>query len=511
MKKEAPALPDDLGHLLTVLRTALGFNQQELGEAADVHTSSLSSYEGGITMPQVPTLCRLLEALGVTFAALDLTRSYLADLKAMVRATAAAQEPPGCDAGPAGVDALMDELRNDAQRLLAAFSAKLTQVLGRRGEPAEPAPPVASPGANEDQAEEQWALLKRESASGQRKLLLDDSRFWNRALCERLCRESSKQAARHPNRAFHLADLAVLLAETVASQEGCGKDLRAYATAYQANAMRAQGTLPAADDVFEEASRLWSEAVQEGDVPAGYEARILDLKSSLRRDQRQLAEASALIDQALALEPAVAERGRLLIKKAKIVEESGDFATAIGLLQAAEPFVDAKADPRQVLCLRHNLADYLSKLGRFEEAEALLPSVRTLSRKLNNGLDLVRLRWVEGRVEAGLGRTAKGIELLMQVRGEFATREIAYDTALVTLELAALLAGEGRTADVKALARHLVPIFKSQEVHREALAALALFRQAAERERVTVELARNMLDYLNRARNDPGLRFEAAL
>ena len=37
---------------------------------------------------------------------------------------------------------------------------------------------------------------------------------------------------------------------------------------------------------------------------------------------------------------------------------------------------------------------------------------------------------------------------------------------------------------------------------------LSLFRQAAETERVTVELARGLLDYLNKARNDPSLRFE---
>jgi len=35
-----------------------------------------------------------------------------------------------------------------------------------------------------------------------------------------------------------------------------------------------------------------------------------------------------------------------------------------------------------------------------------------------------------------------------------------------------------------------------------------LFRQAAEREAVTVELAEQVYAYLLRARRDPGLRFE---
>jgi hypothetical protein len=55
----------------------------------------------------------------------------------------------------------------------------------------------------------------------------------------------------------------------------------------------------------------------------------------------------------------------------------------------------------------------------------------------------------------------------------------------------------------------MTPICQAHAIYREALAALALFRQAAERERVTEELAREVLSYLGRARYDPGLRFES--
>ena len=76
MKKEAPALPgSSLAHNLTVLRTARDFTQQELARAARVHPSSLSEYEGGLRVPKLPTLLRLVEAMGVTLSALDLTRS----------------------------------------------------------------------------------------------------------------------------------------------------------------------------------------------------------------------------------------------------------------------------------------------------------------------------------------------------------------------------------------------------------------------------------------------------
>lgn len=511
MKKEAAVVPvSSLAHTLTVLRTACGFTQQELARAARVHPSSLSEYEGGLRVPKLPTLLRLVEALGVTLSALDLTRSFLEDLEATRRPAAEGLAPgsPEGDGGPGEVGALVTEFRRDSERLLATFCSRMAQAVEDRGRTVESPPLVGGTSSEGDQAEELWAMLKRLPSVRQRKLLQEDPRFWNRSLCERLCEESEKQATRQPNRALLLAEHALSLADRIAGEKAQATVLRAYAAAHLANAIRAQGTLPAADQAFDHASRLWSEAVREGEAPANYEARILDLQSSLRRDQRRLCEAGELIDQALARSPGQSDRGRLLIKKSKILEETGELNAAIALLREAEPLVDPKDDPRLVLCLRHNLMWLLATEGKAEEARALFPGVQTLARKLNNGLDLVRLRWAEARIEVAFGRTAKGIEILSQVRGEFVTRGIAYDTALVTLELAVLLAGEGRAAEVKTLARNLVPLFEAQAVHREALAALTLFRQAAERERVTVELARSMLDYLSRARNDPGLRFE---
>jgi hypothetical protein len=47
---------------------------------------------------------------------------------------------------------------------------------------------------------------------------------------------------------------------------------------------------------------------------------------------------------------------------------------------------------------------------------------------------------VSTRLEANLGRREKRVRLLSEVREQLVEREIDYDTGLVTLELAALLA-----------------------------------------------------------------------
>jgi transcriptional regulator with XRE-family HTH domain/tetratricopeptide (TPR) repeat protein len=389
----------------------------------------------------------------------------------------------------------------DLLRELESIVASAHQRLHR------PALPGSTPTPEDRQrAGELWRLLADLTEDQQLAVVRVAREFHSWALLERACQESEAQAPRDAKRAAALARLAQEIAERVEGPEGWCKHLRAYAAAFRANALRVGGNLPAADALFAEAHRLWSEAARAGEAPLGYEARILDLESSLRREQRRLKDAAELIDRALALDHC--RRGTLLIKKSKLLEEEGDLIRSLALLQEAEPLVDTVAEPRLALILRHNRADYLSKLGRFEEAEALLPEVRTFSRQLNNELDLIRLRWLEARVAAGLGRTVRAIALFKRVRREFTSRGIDYDTALVTLELAILLAKQGRTDEVKELAHQLVPLFEAQKVHREALAALTLFREAAERERVTAELARQLLDFLQRARHDPSLHFE---
>ena len=79
----------------------------------------------------------------------------------------------------------------------------------------------------------------------------------------------------------------------------------------------------------------------------------------------------------------------------------------------------------------------------------------------------------------------------------------------MTLELAVVHLQQKRTREVKALARQMAPIFKAQGVHQGALAALKLFCEAVETEAVTVEMARQFVEYLYRAQHQPELRFEA--
>jgi tetratricopeptide (TPR) repeat protein len=170
-----------------------------------------------------------------------------------------------------------------------------------------------------------------------------------------------------------------------------------------------------------------------------------------------------------------------------------------------------RQDGRLQWLLKQNSAWNLTHLGRYAEAAALLPEIRALTARLANKLDALRFRWLEGRVEAGLGRLAEAADAFSQVRVAFAEQGDAYDAALASLELAVVHLQQRRTREVKALARELAQIFKAQGVHRGALAALKIFCKAVETEAVTVELACQVVDYLYRAQHQPEVKFEAPL
>jgi len=212
-----------------------------------------------------------------------------------------------------------------------------------------------------------------------------------------------------------------------------------------------------------------------------------------------LTEALDLLDRARGLDRGGARTGRILVKKAKTLEELNDAEGALASLEEAAPWVDAAGDPQLLFAHRFNLLVNLCELGRHAEAEPRLPEVQALTAGLGNDLDGVRLRWLEARIAAGSGRLDDAVRAFFEVRDRFAAQKIAYDTALVTLELAALLAEQGRTAEVKTLATQTERIFKAQRVERERLGALRLFCGAARKEHLTAALARQLLADLRTA------------
>lgn len=320
----------------------------------------------------------------------------------------------------------------------------------------------------------------------------EDLHVW--ALCQLLLKKSQEAVFNDPARAVELANLALRVVRHLgeAYDPNWVTDLRARCFAYLGNARRVLGELRSAEDAFRKAEALLA---QSGTGNIEVRAEILGLESSLRRAQRRFPEALQAIDQALSLYRELSEphgTAKTILKKAQLLSEAGELDQAMELLQTSTIEIDPAFEPRLFAYARYNLLSGFTLAERFGEAQALLPEVRRLFEQTAQPLDLIRLNWAEGLVDLGLGRLGPAEAAFREVRGEFLAREMGYDAALVSLDLARLFAQEGCVDDLKRLASELMPIFESRDVHREAIVTLLLFQRACEEERVTVDLVRKV-------------------
>ncbi len=352
-------------------------------------------------------------------------------------------------------------------------------------------------------------ILKAAGSKERRDLITVFPPFRTWAVAVKLSEASVRAAAHKVEDAVELADLALFTAEKVQGDEICRCRLQGWCWAHVGNSRRAATDFDAADEAFARALSLWEKgtACHSELLP---EWRMLDLEASLRRAQHRFPEALKLLGRALAgCRGNELTSGRILLSKSNVFEQSGDLEGALAALQEATAFVEACGDPEQIFALRFNTADVLSLLDRHDEAARLLPEVRELALEQGHEMNLRRLVWLESRVAAGLGRAPEAMMGLEQVRLAFTDLGLPYEAALSSLELAVLWLEAGRPAEVRKLAATMAWIFKAKGIQEEALAALKLFRDAAEQEAVTVELTRHVLAEVRKSeRSAPSLQKE---
>jgi tetratricopeptide (TPR) repeat protein len=355
-------------------------------------------------------------------------------------------------------------------------------------------------------------LLEHEGT--QRELFLRNSRrFHTWGLFELLVERSLAVCVRDPAHGEELGRLALRLSELLDAERYSLErieDLRARAWGHVGNCRRLRSDLRGAEEAFKEA---WSHfAESSGDLFE--KAILLDLNASLHRARRRFDDAFRGLHRAISIFLELGEghrAGRALVNLATVHNHSGHPEQGIPLLHRALELIDPEQEPRLLLAARHNLADYLAGSGRFLEARRAYREAVSLYREFPDAWTQNRRRWVEGKIELGLGQPGKAEPLFLAARDGFLAEGVPYDTALVSLELAALYAGQGRTGELKRLAAEMMPIFASRQIHREALAALAFFQQAVAAEQAGVETVRRIAEYLREARHAPELRFPEGL
>ena len=335
---------------------------------------------------------------------------------------------------------------------------------------------------------------------------VDAAHAW--AVAERLAELSTKAAARSWQEALAIARLACRVARKAPGGRLWQARLFGFCLAFVANAWRVAGRLKKADRIFRRAEALWHQG-EDGDpdriLPPW---RLFDLEASLRRAARDFPAALALLDRAKEAAPR-AFWGRILIKRACTLDTMFEPEQVLQVVREAVPLLDETGDSGLRTYARLLECGNLCRLSRYTEAEALLQTSRKEVIARGNELELVRLRWLNGRIEAGKGMHREALESFRMVRRLYDREKMAYDFALASLEEAELRLALGQHDQVQQMVlRDMLWVFEAEGIHVEALAALRLFREATITGSATAELARRIREYLERAEENPTLRFE---
>lgn len=354
-----------------------------------------------------------------------------------------------------------------------------------------------------------WEELRGRDSASRRDLILNDRAYRTWGLFEFLVDLSRDVLPQEPREAESLARLALLVAEHLDAGfygESAIETAQVKAWTHLANALRVLADFREAEQAFERAeSHLawsWLDPVDE--------ALILELKGAMRRAQGRYGEALELLDDAIALYREVNEshrHGRALIVKGLTLQYQGDPEAAADCFRTSLFLLDGPREPRLLLMSQCNLISCLNLSGRAAEAALLLPEAKALIEQAGKRSDVLRLAWIEGRVQTSLEQWSAAEETFQWIREAFAEDGLVFDAALVSLYLAGVYIRQGKTAEVKRLAEEMLPVFRSRDIHREALAALIVFHKAAEMEQLTLDLVEAVSGFLEKARDNPDLRF----
>ena len=326
--------------------------------------------------------------------------------------------------------------------------------------------------------------------------------------CEALLEHSRSLRYRDLEGMILSASMAVALVQRITARQGESPelaDLEARAWAELGNAHRVTD-----DDVAAEAD-LAHALVRSGQGTGDplLLARLMDLTASLFIDQRRFSEARLLLDYVYAIyshQGDMHSMARTFISKGVAATLALDSDQAIGFLAEGFRQIDPARDPKLVLVAIHDLLWSLVNSGRADDANELMAEARPLYEVHGEDLHRWPRLWLEGRIASQRGEDEKAEQLFQQVRKAYQEIDVAYDVALVSLDLAAVWLRKGKTEEINDLLDESIVIFRSRNLRREALSALLMLKKAFATKQATETLLRTVTTELWRLERFPTQR-----
>jgi tetratricopeptide (TPR) repeat protein len=274
--------------------------------------------------------------------------------------------------------------------------------------------------------------------------------------------------------------------------------------------LRVNDELDSAEDAMNTAEECWRKGTQNLLLLA----RIADLRASLMNSQRLFSDACELLGGARRLYLEIGDRhlaGRALVSQGIYTDYNGEPEQATRLVRKGLEMLDRERDPQLVISATENLLELMVRCGHYRGARRLLLESGLRRALADQPLSLIKLRGVEGQIQAGLGKLDRAEAAFDEARRGFLQYGQPYNAAIAGLDLAAVWLERGKAAQVEELAKEMLATFRRLGIQREALRALDYLNKACERKQATPGLVRRVGRFLRELEREPQLRFQTAV
>ncbi|HEX9945139.1 MAG TPA: hypothetical protein VGG03_24275 [Thermoanaerobaculia bacterium] len=314
-------------------------------------------------------------------------------------------------------------------------------------------------------------------------------------------------ALRHddPEEMVRFAQAARALVEGL-SPEGLSEqsllDLRCRAWMELGNAYRVADHLAEAEAALCEAAKLFRQGSQDELLAA----RLFDSQASLYGDQRRFDIAQTALDLVYAIYKRRGDghlAGRALIIKGMYTGYEGESEEAVRLIRQGLELIDEARDPGLVFVAAHNHVRFLVDCGQLREARITLFRLRSRGLDAGGRINELKVRWLEGQINAGLGELDRAEQALLEVKEGFKEAGLVYKAALAGLELGAMLLRRGSNEAARSEILQAADTFINLGIGRETGASLLLLRKMFERRMTDAVLLEYVIGRLQQLQNAP--------
>ena len=248
---------------------------------------------------------------------------------------------------------------------------------------------------------------------------------------------------------------------------------------------------------FEEAAAAYNKAgevCETGPVGLAVKANICKRLAGFKSALREFDEALDLVRFSIEIyrEGDPVDLADALCTKGYVLGESGRHSEAVPCFARALKLVAGqRKSPRSERILKsgiHNLANAMSRSCQAEDVIQALRFVKEAKRLLSKKRDSIskhKLSWIEGRIVARLGSTRAAERLLLGVIEPMMKLGAVFEAALVALDLSAIYLRQGNWSALQVLAAETFERFVELSSEAEAIMALRLWNEGAQRSTLT--------------------------